>query len=328
MTRSRTLLRAADRAEAQLRDSGRSPTAGRQAIAQFAASQADRRQNARDRASQRTNRAVATAIVAGLLALVAAVALVVLLVGGLRRPLSGLIGATRRLAAGDLETRVDPDGPAELRELSAAFNAMAVDLDVSRARVEAGRRRLAATIESLGDALVICDGYGRVLEVNPRAEVLLPMVHVGDSIATEPRPAPAAGRGARRARSTSRTPPGARWPSPRRAWAPRLEDGVVFTVRDTTERARLERAKSEFVATASHELRSAADVDQGLRRAARPDRPQRRASASSPTSSCCPPTGSSTSSTTCSTSRASRPASSRSSGGRSPWPRRSARWRR
>ena len=31
---------------------------------------------------------------------------------------------------------------------------------------------------------------------------------------------------------------------------------MVWTVRDTTERARLERAKSEFVATASHELRS------------------------------------------------------------------------
>jgi nitrogen-specific signal transduction histidine kinase len=33
-------------------------------------------------------------------------------------------------------------------------------------------------------------------------------------------------------------------------------DGVVWTVRDMSERARLERAKTEFVATASHELRS------------------------------------------------------------------------
>lgn len=32
--------------------------------------------------------------------------------------------------------------------------------------------------------------------------------------------------------------------------------GTVWTIRDTTDRARLERAKSEFVATASHELRS------------------------------------------------------------------------
>jgi signal transduction histidine kinase/CheY-like chemotaxis protein len=33
-------------------------------------------------------------------------------------------------------------------------------------------------------------------------------------------------------------------------------DGIVWTLRDATDRARLERAKSEFVATASHELRS------------------------------------------------------------------------
>src|SRR5581483_8724938 len=33
-------------------------------------------------------------------------------------------------------------------------------------------------------------------------------------------------------------------------------DGVVWTVHDVTERTRLERAKSDFVATASHELRS------------------------------------------------------------------------
>ena len=32
--------------------------------------------------------------------------------------------------------------------------------------------------------------------------------------------------------------------------------GMVWTVRDVTERARLERAKSDFVATASHELRT------------------------------------------------------------------------
>jgi CheY-like chemotaxis protein/anti-sigma regulatory factor (Ser/Thr protein kinase) len=34
------------------------------------------------------------------------------------------------------------------------------------------------------------------------------------------------------------------------------QDGVVWTVHNMSERARLERAKSEFVATASHELRS------------------------------------------------------------------------
>jgi signal transduction histidine kinase/DNA-binding response OmpR family regulator len=252
---SLTLIETAVAAEARLRAAGTSPTAGREALAAFARRQGDRRARARDRASDRTHRAVVTALIAGGLAVGAAIALVVLLVGGLRRPLSGLVGASRRLASGDLDARVDPDGPAELRELSSAFNAMAADLDASHARIESGRRRLAATIESLGDALVICDGYGRVLERNPRAEVLLPTVQVGDSIAASPGPLPpleevlddevevedASGRTL--AVTAARM-------------GPRLEDGVVFTVRDTTERARLERAKSEFVATASHELRS------------------------------------------------------------------------
>jgi CheY-like chemotaxis protein/anti-sigma regulatory factor (Ser/Thr protein kinase) len=38
--------------------------------------------------------------------------------------------------------------------------------------------------------------------------------------------------------------------------APDSADGVIWTVRDVTERARLEQAKTDFVATASHELRS------------------------------------------------------------------------
>jgi signal transduction histidine kinase/CheY-like chemotaxis protein len=41
-----------------------------------------------------------------------------------------------------------------------------------------------------------------------------------------------------------------------RLGAAERDEGVVWTIHDTTERARLERAKSEFVATASHELRS------------------------------------------------------------------------
>ena len=45
--------------------------------------------------------------------------------------MTSLIGATRRLAGGDLAARVQPDGPAELRELATAFNAMADDLEVA-----------------------------------------------------------------------------------------------------------------------------------------------------------------------------------------------------
>ncbi|MEJ7892149.1 MAG: ATP-binding protein [Solirubrobacteraceae bacterium] len=252
--RSRALLARAVTAQARLRDAGTPPDEGRAGLADLARRQAAVRADAQDEASSRSRRSVLFAALAGVLALGGALALVSFLVAGLRRPLSTLIDATRRLAAGDLSARVEPDGPAELRELSSSFNAMAVDIETARERVEAGRQRLAAVIESLGDALIICDGYGRVVQVNPRAGVLVPRLVPGTSIVTDPSPLPGLEEALDaevevdddgRTLAVSAARMGAE-----------LRDGVVFTVRDTTERVRLERAKSEFVATASHELRS------------------------------------------------------------------------
>ncbi len=248
------LIAQARAAEERLRASRTTPSAGRNAMAAFARRQAELRERARADASDRTRRGVLTAVIAGVLALVAALVLASTLLAGMRRPLASLVEATSRLADGDLETRVVPDGPAELRELSSSFNAMAGDLGAAREHIEAGRRRLAAVIESLGDALVICDGYGRVVEVNPRAEVLVPAVGVGSSVIKDPNPLPPLEDLLRREIDIEH---GGRVLSVTAArMGDRLEDGVVFTIRDTTERARLERAKTEFVATASHELRS------------------------------------------------------------------------
>ncbi|HVL97171.1 MAG TPA: ATP-binding protein, partial [Solirubrobacteraceae bacterium] len=238
---------ALERLAAALRDA-------RTAAAALAGRQAARRADARDEVERRTELALIAAAVAGALALVAALGLVSLMVGGLRRPLERLVAATRRLAAGDLHARVEPSGPAELRELSAAFNSMAADLETALQRVEAGRRRLATVIESLGDGLVVCDGYSRVIEVNPRAGWLVPEVTPGVALADADGPLPPLDQAldneveiVHHDRTLAVT--AARIGT-------RLEDGVVFTVRDVTERARLERAKSDFVATASHELRS------------------------------------------------------------------------
>ncbi len=242
-----TSRRAIDRLAGELR-------LARAAVAAVAARQGVRRGAARDRASSRTHRAVLTAGIAGALALVAALALVSILVGGLRRPMANLVSATRRLAGGDLRARVKPDGPAELRALSSAFNAMADDLEGAQQRVEVGRRRLSAAIESLGDALLICDGYGRVIQVNPRAGTLVPGVVPGNSVVAGSGPLPPLEQALGREVEVDHQ--GRTLAVTAARMGPNLDDGVVFTVRDNTERVRLERAKSDFVATASHELRS------------------------------------------------------------------------
>ena len=111
------------------------------------------------------------------------------------------------------------------------------------------------TIESLGDALLVTEpGSTTIATVNPRAAELVPELEVGDADST-----PARARCRRSRRRSAARPSIEHHGRALAVTAARLggeSDGVVWTVRDMSERARLERAKSEFVATASHELRS------------------------------------------------------------------------
>jgi signal transduction histidine kinase/CheY-like chemotaxis protein len=158
------------------------------------------------------------------------------------------------MAAGDLSVRVNAGGPSELETLGQSFNTMGQDLAEASARVETERQRLTTTMESLGDGLVIVGGGDRVTTMNPRARELAgglrpgipahgphsPLPRLQDALAGE---VTVQGDG-----DVALAVTAARLAGP--------EGGVVWTLRDITERARLEQAKSDFVATASHELRS------------------------------------------------------------------------
>ena len=263
---SRRLVRARVRAQRRARRlAGDTSRRARRALARTLAAarrgdqrltsrQAARRARARDRAAGDSRRALITAAVAGALALLGALAVVGVLVASIRRPLDDLVGATRRLARGELDERVEPGGPQELTELGNSFNAMAGDLGMARSELEEERRKLATVIESLGDALVVSDPSGTVTDVNPSARQIVPELGPGDSVDGPESPLPPLAhalsgevmreRGDRVLSITAaRLGPGG-------------EEGVVWTVRDVTDRALLERTKSDFVATASHELRS------------------------------------------------------------------------
>lgn len=209
---------------------------------------------ARSHAADDSRRALVLVAIAGVLALAASLALVSALVGGMRRPLDRLVDATRRLAGGELAVRVRPSGPRELRDLGDTFNAMAEDLTGAQRRIEEQAHRLSVTIESLGDGLIVTDPEsGTIAAVNPRAAELVPELGVGDRVDSDDSPLPPLD-------ATLEHEPliehGGRTLAVTAARLGRDHDGVVWTVRDMTERARLERAKTEFVATASHELRS------------------------------------------------------------------------
>jgi signal transduction histidine kinase/CheY-like chemotaxis protein/HAMP domain-containing protein len=218
------------------------------------ARQLARQTAARHKAGSDSRRAMILVAAAGLLALGAALALIAALVSSMRRPLDELVAATRELAAGQLDRRVDAGGPRELLELGRSFNAMGDALALAQQRIEGERQRLAVTIESLGDGLIVTEPDAVTIRaLNPRATQLVPELRPGERIDGAPSPLPALERALA---GETIVEHGGRTLAVVASQLSGGADGVVWTVRDMTERARLERAKSEFVATASHELRS------------------------------------------------------------------------
>ena len=194
----------------------------------------------------------------------------------MRRPLDELVDATGRLADGDLVARVRrgrPGRAARARPL-VQRDGRATSRRATR-RIEAERARLDTTIRSLTDGLLVV-GARRLGPARQRARA-----------APASRPVdvcPPAARRARPARSRWSTTAARSCSPPRSSPATPASSGRV---RDATERARLERLKSEFVATASHELRSPLTsikgfiellaADASLSRAPARVRPDRRA---------------------------------------------------
>jgi len=242
VTHARTLARGDARSEALVQRASAGGTAARAASAALAARQDERLADARRAARHDTRIAVAVIVAGGVLALLAALALVAALVSSMRRPLDELVDATGKLSTGDLSARVDEHGPGELRTLGHAFNTMAGDLEVATRRIEAERARLDTTIRSLNDGLLVVGPDGSVQHANERATFLVPDPDVLPSAQDALGREVTLEHDGRTLELTAAQLAG--------------DASIVWTVRDATERAELERLKSEFIATASHELRS------------------------------------------------------------------------
>lgn len=225
--------------------------ASRPIVARLVARQEERRRDAEADAAHDTRRAVLAMGGFALLAIVVALVVVRAILSALGRPLDELVEASGRLAAGDWSVRVREDLPGELAALSRAFNAMAADLERAQGVVARERERLSETVESLGDGLIVVED-GRVTSANSRASELLGPVPVG-APAAELELLPDALEALAGEVVVERGRQVLAFRATRLGYGSR---GLVWTVRNVSERVRLERLKTEFVATASHELRS------------------------------------------------------------------------
>jgi len=191
---------------------------------------------------------------------------IVLLAGALALLISGFAGyvvatlisrrisrlglAAERLAGGNFDDRIDTRIEDEVGSLGATFNSMAASLKDAFGQVEQEKERGSAILDGMTDAVVGVDRDLNAIFLNPRArellesaphefhtrlqEVLAKSLYAG--LVAEPE----AEAGSRIIEIRA---------------AP-LEDGALAILRDVTEERNVQRAKAEFIANASHELKT------------------------------------------------------------------------
>ena len=133
--------------------------------------------NAREGArtdARRETRNTTILVAAGLAgALLAALILFSGLINSMRAPLARLVEGARRLAAGDLETRVEAGGPVEIATLGKAFNEMATALErdaQERDRVERMKDDFVLTVShELRTPVTVVKGFSEMLTAQPRS---------------------------------------------------------------------------------------------------------------------------------------------------------------
>ncbi len=195
---------------------------------------------------------------AALAAAVLGVVAVSLVARRIARPVTEATRAAAEIAGGDLEARVPAMTTTELDQLGRAINQVASELGRRIVAEESERRVRDLILAELALGIVLVDGDDRVAYANPAAHRMLDAVpeRLG---AIAPPALPSLVREARRS-SGSLTREVEHGVPPRRlvATAGPLagEDTALLVVDDVTEARRVESMRRDFVAHASHELKT------------------------------------------------------------------------
>jgi two-component system, OmpR family, phosphate regulon sensor histidine kinase PhoR len=179
---------------------------------------------------------------------------------GVTRPLRAMSDSVARMSTGDLSTRIPPDGPAELAVLAETLNRMAEDLDSRIEEIRQGRESRDVILSALEEGVVLIDGSDRVGYANAAARRIL-----GAAASSLRTLGPPALRGLVESAREDGAPAEGEVemgfpPLVVRASVVPLRSPreVLLVLRDVTAARRVEAMRRDFVADASHELKTPA----------------------------------------------------------------------
>jgi len=199
------------------------------------------------------------------------------LTGMLSRPLVELSERASVLARGDFAERApDVRGVAEMQELSEAFNRLSDELRSRLSELSHERDEMQALIDTMAEGVVALTEDARVLRVNRAAVELLgvedPLPYAPvDSLVREPRLLELLNVSVTRGLEAKEFETGGR--NLIVSARPLESGGSVVTFLDVTEIRRLERVRRDFVANASHELKTPLTAIRGFAETLADDEP-------------------------------------------------------
>jgi two-component system phosphate regulon sensor histidine kinase PhoR len=212
------------------------------------------------RVSQRRSTVRVTLLLGLLVAAVIASLGALMVSRAVTRPLRRATESIARLGRGDLTARVEPEGPQEFSVLAETLDLMADRLESQIQTSEDDRRTRDLVLSSMEEGILLASAGGEVRFANAAFERYL-----GAPPSTRHALVPAGLREAAQRAAEERSPvaveveAGVPARSLRGAAVPVDEEGsVLLVLRDVTEAKRLDAVRRDFVANASHELKTPA----------------------------------------------------------------------
>ena len=177
-----------------------------------------------------------------------------------------LTEATRKVAAGDFESRVPEHYPNEIGQLAQSFNRMADQTQKAFSELTEQGHQLEAVLQGMDDGVLAVDQYDNILLFNERVKALLQNsgLKIGEKLDGSIVLSQLAGYLREALETDSVVRKEIKLSNPERIMtvyaaplnAEDAKDGGLLVLSDVTEVRKLQQLRSEFVANVTHELKT------------------------------------------------------------------------